>query len=168
MSLRRNPRIQQQRSLTFDDVLRTNRGIMNDNYTEFEGMSVSEYTGNATRAIDERRGDIRRAVARTRNLDDLLEYEEGLERVRQARVFIEDLMEMMEDQPPGFTVQDMRNLFAEANIAEQQRLALRQGFYVENPDGNVMVAVPERAGSLPEPGAGSLPENQDPSRFGSL
>ena len=170
MAFRRtSPRIQQQRSLTMEQVFNTNQAIRNDTPTEIEGMSVSEYTGNAIRAINDRRSALRRAVPRTNNLDELLIYQEALNRANEARAFIDDLRLIMQNQPPGSTVQDMRRFF-------QREQLLRSGFYVENPDGTVLVAVPEGAGSLPEEGAGSLPEegagslpwNRDPSRFGSL
>ena len=150
MFRRRNPRIYQQ-SLSFNQVFMTNRGILENNPTLFEGMTASEYTGNALRAINERRDAIQRSMRRTRNLDDLLTYQEGLERADAARVFIDDLREIMQYEPLGFTVQDMRRLFAEANQAEEERvrqetvgdLDLREGVVIQDPDRNVRIGVPE-------------------------
>ena len=90
-------------------------------------------------------------MRRTRNLDDLLTYQEGLERADAARVFIDDLREIMQYEPLGFTVQDMRRLFAEANQAEEERvrqetvgdLDLREGVVIQDPDRNVRIGVPE-------------------------
>lgn len=123
----------------------TNRGILENNPTLFEGMTASEYTGNALRAINERRDAILRNMRNTNNLDDLLTYQEGLERANNARVFVNDLRVIMQDEPRGFTVQDMRRLFHEANqaqldMARQERvgdLSLREGVVIQDPDRNV-------------------------------
>ena len=50
MFRRRNPRIYQQ-SLSFNQVFMTNRGILENNPTLFEGMTASEYTGRCYTAV---------------------------------------------------------------------------------------------------------------------
>lgn len=72
--------------------------------------------------------------------NELKFYDEALFNTNKALKFVDDLQKIMRREASGFTVQDMRRLFRDANQATS--------IYVENPDGTTEFA--ERSNPYPE------------------